>query len=139
MYIKKVCILSITSMISLLWSQSYSNPQTAELIVTSNVDKSEITIGDKIRYQITVQYPDTGTLELPSVLGNLGGFEVKEYEVSQPKKIKNGREQTWNFFISTFTTGQYSLPPQLVEYTPENDTVEYCICISTAHRLLSVQ
>ncbi|MFC1586286.1 BatD family protein [Fibrobacterota bacterium] len=101
--------------------------QTAELTVDSRVDKSEITIGDRLRYEINVHYPASGILELPSVLGNLGSFEVKQYDVSEPTKTAAGRERTWEFVLSTFTVGQYTIPPQLVEYTPENDTVRQVI------------
>jgi hypothetical protein len=107
-----------------LWLFSLIAVQAAEIQVSSGVDQSEITIGDKIKYRITVQFPETGTLELPSVLGNLGSFEVKDYEVSDPVETETGREQTWEFTLSTFTVGEYTLPPQIIEYTPEDDTVK---------------
>ncbi|MBF0432133.1 MAG: DUF4381 family protein [Fibrobacteria bacterium] len=103
----------------------FSLVAASEISVSSKVDKSEINIGDRVQYEITVSFPATGVIELPSVLGNLGSFEVKEYDVSEPKKIASGREQSWKFIISTFTVGQYTLPPQVVEYTPENDTTKH--------------
>ncbi len=94
----------------------------ANIEVLAHVDRSEITIGDKIIYQIEINFPKTGTLILPSVLGNLGQFEVKDYNTSDPKATQTGRQQTWTFTLSTFTVGEYMIPPQMIEYTPENDS-----------------
>lgn len=84
--------------------------------ITAKVDRSEITIGDRILYEIDVTYPSTGHVELPAVLGNLGAFEVKDYHV-QTRTEKDGRSTVAHLFtISTFTVGGYALPPQRVEY-----------------------
>jgi hypothetical protein len=45
----------------------------ASLDISSQVDRSEITIGDRVHYEIKVVFPKEGSLELPSVLGNLPG------------------------------------------------------------------
>jgi hypothetical protein len=88
------------------------------LDISSQVDRSEITIGDRIVYEIKVVYPAEGSIELPSVLGNLGSFEVKDYEASDPKPAGNLKIQTWRFDLSTFTVGDYMIPPQQVVYLP---------------------
>ena len=81
----------------------------------TKVDKSEIYLGDKLQYDIIITFPDSQFIELPGVLGNLGAFEVKEFEVSEPKKHKDGKIQSWTFELSTFLSGDYVIPPQLVE------------------------
>lgn len=91
---------------------------SADLDISSQVDRSEISIGDRIQYEIKVVYPAEGRVELPSVLGNLGSFEVKDYEVSEPKPAGKLMIQTWRFVLSTFTVGQYMIPPQTVAYLP---------------------
>ncbi len=101
------------------------NPATAaqgSLEVSSQVDRSEITIGDRVQYEIKVVFPADGRVELPSVLGNLGAFEVKDYQVSDPKPAGNLQIQTWHFNLSTFTVGKYTLPPQQVAYRHGSDT-----------------
>ncbi len=95
---------------------------TPSLDISSQVDRSEITIGDRIQYEIKVVYPNQGHVELPSVLGNLGAFEVKEYQVSEPKPAGKLQIQTWHFNLSTFTVGKYTLPPQQVAYRNGTDT-----------------
>ncbi len=94
------------------------------LEVNSSVDKSEITVGDKITYKIEVTYPGEGVVELPSVLGNLGSFEVKEFNQGEPEKAGSNMRRTWTLLISTFTVGPYTIPPQVVEYTPLGDTAK---------------
>ncbi len=97
-------------------------PATATLDISSQVDRSEITIGDRIQYEIKVVYPADGQVILPSVLGNLGAFEVKDYQVSDPKPAGNLKIQTWRFNLSTFTVGKYTLPPQQLAYRHGTDT-----------------
>ncbi|GEM_PF-435504 len=94
----------------------------ASLDISSQVDRSEITIGDRIQYEIKVVYPGDGRVELPSVLGNLGSFEVKEYQASDPKDAGKLKIQTWHFDLSTFTVGKYTIPPQQIAYRHGTDT-----------------
>lgn len=94
----------------------------ASLDISSQVDRSEITIGDRIAYEIKVIYPAEGSVELPSVLGNLGSFEVKDYQAPEPKTADNLKIQTWRFDLSTFTVGKYTIPPQQVAYRNGKDT-----------------
>lgn len=94
-------------------------PPKPSLDISSQVDRSEITIGDRLHYEIKVVYPAQGRIELPSVLGNLGNFEVKDYDASEPKPAGTLRIQTWNFTLSTFTVGKYVIPPQRVVYLPQ--------------------
>jgi hypothetical protein len=99
-----------------------ANAAAGSLDISSQVDRSEITIGDRIRYEIKVVYPAEGRVELPSVLGNLGSFEVKDYQASDPKDAGNLRIQTWHFDLSTFTVGKYTIPPQQIAYRRGTDT-----------------
>ena len=94
----------------------------ASLDILSQVDRSEITIGDRIQYEIKVVYPKDGRVELPSVLGNLGSFEVKDYQATEPKDAGGLLIQTWHFDLSTYTVGKYTIPPQLVAYRHGTDT-----------------
>jgi len=91
--------------------------------ISSTADATEITIGDRLHYRISVTYPEGGRIELPSVLGNLGAFEVKDYETSSPEKEKGRLKQKWSFTLSTFTVGDYVIPPQVVEYKLGADSV----------------
>ncbi len=98
-----------------------ANPP-AQVSISSQADRTDITIGDRFHYWIQVTYPKDGRINLPSVLGNLGSFEVKDYSESSPKVDGESKIQTWNFTLSTFTVGDYMIPPQVVEYRQGQDT-----------------
>jgi hypothetical protein len=94
----------------------------SKVAISSQVDRTEITIGDQVHYTVTVRFPLGGRIDLPSVLGNLGSFEVKEYLNGTPKEKNGEQTQTWSFTLSTFTVGDYIIPPQLVEFFKGQDT-----------------
>ncbi len=106
----------------LMWAAGGAAAPAGNVEVTSRVDRSSITIGDRLHYDIAVTYPDSGHVSLPEVLGNLGAFEVKDYS-TQNSKAPDGRTvTTYSFTLSTFTVGDYTLPPQRVEYRAGQDT-----------------
>jgi BatD DUF11 like domain/Domain of unknown function (DUF4381) len=96
-----------------------------KVAISSQADRTEITIGDLLHYSIQVKYPKDGRIHLPSVLGNLGAFEVKDYSEGEAKINGDQKEQIWEFTLSTFTVGDYTLPPQWVEYRQGQDTTAY--------------
>ena len=49
-----------------------------DLSVKANVDNAQVFIGDKFNYEIQVTAPENAIVDLPSFVGNLGSFEVKE-------------------------------------------------------------
>jgi hypothetical protein len=90
--------------------------------VAARVDRTEITVGDVVRYEVTVTYPAAGKIELPSVRGNVGRFEVQGYQVT-PGTAADGRvTATHALTLASFTLGEDTLPPQRVEYRAAGDT-----------------
>ncbi|MDQ3000878.1 MAG: BatD family protein [Fibrobacterota bacterium] len=118
--IKRFCALIGIAMLTV--GLGAPSGKDTSLDISSQVDRSEITIGDRIQYEIKVVFPAEGHVELPSVLGNLGSFEIKDYQASDPKEAGNLRIQTWRFNLSTFTVGKYTIPPQQVAYRHGTDT-----------------
>lgn len=99
-----------------------------ELIrVNSSVDKSTITIGDRVLYTLEIIYDSSINL-LPLNLGaNLGAFEVKDYKTYPEKKNKQGQMVNKSeYVITTFTTGEYVIPPLEIGYLTA-DSVEHSI------------
>lgn len=96
-------------LVNLSWSQ--------DIEVEASVSRAEIFIGDRFEYKIIVRYDDTGSVDLPGLVGNLGSFEVSDFANSDVIKKDDKRSQTWTLTLSTFITGDFVLPPQLVEYT----------------------
>lgn len=81
------------------------------------VDKDTITIGDRIRYDVSIEYKDGVELEPHIIGGNLGDFEIKDYHIQEPKKTKDDK---WfsrtTYIITTFTTGEFTIPPATMKY-----------------------
>jgi hypothetical protein len=84
----------------------------AGIEVTTSVDKAECYVGDMVTYRVVITHPSTVELIPPPLGANLGAFDVKDYRPDVVTKLKDGRIQSENTFVlSTFTTGDYVVPP----------------------------
>jgi len=87
--------------------------------VNSAVDTSNITIGDRINYSLTITHAKDLRIERPGEGLNLGQFEIKGYDFPKPVK-KNGMiTEKFNFTISVFDTGHFEIPAFPVAYFPD--------------------
>jgi hypothetical protein len=112
-----VFILSICLQPWQVWSQD------APITLSSSVDKSRIHIGDLITYTITVSHDPDIEVQMPGLGENLGGFEIRDYTVHDPKKEKGRVLSQWDYIISTFLTGEFEIPPIGLQYTMPGDTI----------------
>ncbi len=106
----------------LIWFIAIGVAVAQNVTLNSTVSKSEIYIGDRFEYEISVSYPDSSRIELPGVIGNLGTFEVKEHQVTEPISKDGLTTETWILNLSTFLSGEFVIPPQVVEFYQQNDT-----------------
>ncbi len=82
------------------------------ITVETSVDRAEMYIGDLINYQLVITYDSTYELIPPPLGANLGAFDVKDYKTDQITRLEDGRLQSRSSFtLSTFTTGDYVIPP----------------------------
>jgi len=80
--------------------------------IQTSVDRAEIYVGDLITYRLTIIYDSTIELIPPPLGANLGAFDVKDYEPDVKSTLPDGRiKSTSKFILSTFTTGDYVIPP----------------------------
>jgi len=91
--------------------------QSGGISVESKVDRSVITIGDLVRYEIVVKRDKELKVEMPGLATNLGYFEIRDYEVHEPVKIENNIIDKVEYIISTYDTGNYVIPPLTLYYT----------------------
>ncbi|MGB5106651.1 MAG: BatD family protein [Candidatus Zixiibacteriota bacterium] len=85
--------------------------------VESTVDKQSITIGDRIKYTVKITADTSLIVDSLTVGTNLGMFEVKDY-TPRAIDIKDGMKiSTESFEITTFTTGDYQIPPITIKYS----------------------
>jgi len=93
------------------------------LKATAAFDKGSITIGDKVRFTITVEYEKGAEIKFPVIdnilIGN--GFAIRDFGKKGPVKIGKGRlrEEYW-YLLDIYTVGAYKIPPIDISYrTPE--------------------
>ncbi len=99
--------------------------QEDPIAISSSVDKARIRIGDLITYTVTVTHEKDIHIEMPGLGANLGGFEIRDYQVHDPKKEKSQIVSQVDYIISTFFTGEFEIPPLTVfYYTPEDSTAK---------------
>ena len=103
------------------------------------VDKAEAYIGDLITYTVTIAYDSTYEL-IPVPLGaNLGAFDVKDYEPDVESKLPDGRLQSLTTFVlSTFTTGDYLIPPLPVMFVLPDSSRKILLAEGVPIRILSL-
>ena len=107
----------LTGLILALFAPTLAWAQEAPLTVTSAVDKSRITIGDLIEYTVTVAHQKGVKVEMPGLGANLGGFEIRDYRVDEPRREGDRTISVYRYTISTFLTGDFEIPPLTVRYT----------------------
>jgi len=90
--------------------------------VASRVDKSRIKIGDLIRYTVSVTHGKGVDARTPGTGANLGGFEIRNYSVSEPQEKKGVVVSEFEYTISTFFPGEFVIPPLPVAYKVPGDT-----------------
>lgn len=95
----------------------------AEMVVRATVEPSQIRIGDRFAYRITVEHDTGWQAQLPGLVGNLGSFEVKEMQVQDASEKKSRGSRTWEATLSTIISGDFMLPQQSVELVRGEDTV----------------
>lgn len=85
------------------------------------VDRDKITIGDRIKYEVIVEYDNGVEIEPYAVGKNLGEFEIKDYKIEPPQKIKSGKLVSKGMYIiATFTTGEFTIPGLKIKYKDLN-------------------
>ena len=96
--------------------------------IKTSVDKADIYVGDLITYKLIIIHDSTIEL-IPLPLGaNLGAFDVKDYKPDLVSQLEDGRTQSENSFVlSTFTTGEYIIPPIPVVFILPDSTKKLMI------------
>ena len=97
-----------------------------DVSVKANVDNAQVFVGDMFNYEIQVTAPENAIVDLPSFVGNLGSFEVKEMK---NEKVTEGMPKgtakfTWLATLNTFVSGDFLIAPQQVNAVVGSDTVK---------------
>ncbi|MBD3332136.1 hypothetical protein GF356_04750 [candidate division GN15 bacterium] len=86
--------------------------------IETGVSQAEMYVGDRITYTVAITYDSTYELIPPPLGANLGAFDVKDYNPDSTATLDDGRVRNiTSFELSTFTTGEYVIPPVPVAFT----------------------
>lgn len=97
---------------------SYAMPVSCSekpVIVKAEVDRDSISIGDKVRYSITVDTIKGVEIKFPSFAENLAGFAIKDFGSREKKFFKKRRLIRW-YILDTYMTGTYTIPQAVIKY-----------------------
>jgi hypothetical protein len=107
--------------------------------INTTVDRAESYIGDLITYTLTIVYDSTYNLIPPPLGANLGAFDVKDYQPDIETKLDGGRLQSQTIFVlSTYTTGDYTIPPLPVIFLLPDSTRKIMMAEPVPIRILSL-
>lgn len=92
-----------------------TTPGLPEVKVEALVDKSQVTVGEKVTYTVRVDAQNNWQVEFPGYIDNLGGFVVRDFGRADPKKSGKNRyrREVW-YTLDTYTTGSYVIPPLIL-------------------------
>lgn len=103
---------------SSFFSYSYAKEEKKDklpLEVKSAVDKNTVSIGDKIRYTITVETDKDMEVEFPEFGYNLGEFSIKDF--GSVKRSLWGKKRIIQWYcLDTYSTGKFTIPKAAVKY-----------------------
>ena len=97
-----------------------------DVSVKANVDNAQVFVGDMFNYEIQVIAPENAIVDLPSFVGNLGSFEVKEMKNEKVTEgmPKGSAKFVWQATLNTFVSGDFLIAPQQVQAVVGGDTVK---------------
>lgn len=111
----------------------------AGIEIETSVDRAEIYIGDLISYRITITRDSTIEMIPPPLGANLGAFDVKDYQPDIETKLPDGRLRSETvFMLSTFTTGDYVIPPIPVIFIMPDSTKKALLAEPVPIKVLSM-
>lgn len=96
-----------------------------DVSVNAKVNNAQVFIGDMFEYEIQVTAPAEAIVDLPSFVGNLGNFEVKEINNDKVTEgmPKGSAKFIWQAALNTFISGDFMIAPQQVMAVVGADTV----------------
>ncbi len=114
---------------SCLANEGYEEDQGEEISKTSvnvnaTVDKAKITIGDKIRYKITVD--SSGEIEVvtPEIGNELGGLTVVDTGAERFERDEGTITLERWYVLETYNTGSYVIPAIEIKYKDKTEERE---------------
>ncbi|NOX88571.1 MAG: protein BatD [Calditrichaeota bacterium] len=90
--------------------------------VKAQVDTAVITVGDHILYSIIIDRQKNVRVIQPGQGINLGSFEIKDYKFHEPVEKDDHIIERYDYVISVYDTGKFTIPPYPVAYFTSDTT-----------------
>jgi len=127
----KMCKMNFALLLFALAAMVYPLRAQAPLIeVAAAVDKSVITIGDRVTYTLKITHKRGLEVNDPGKGSNLGMFEIKEYVIHDSVIVGERVIQQFDYVISVYDTGRFVIPPFPVAFLPTDTSSKYQIITS---------
>ncbi|MGR3294151.1 MAG: BatD family protein [Candidatus Scalindua sp.] len=84
--------------------------------VSASVDKARATIGDKINYKITVDFPENIEVFFPETKDKVGGLAVKDFAVSDIERDNGRITREFSYVLETYKVSSYIIPAFDIKY-----------------------
>ncbi len=82
-----------------------------------DVDKSEITIADRLNLKITVDIDENYDVELPPIGEKMAQFGIVDYHTTAPELSKKGRKLiSRTYVLEPFLSGGYTIPAMKIRF-----------------------
>ncbi len=81
----------------------------------SEIDKSAVTIGDKIKYSLIVEASKGVEVKFPEFGEDLGEFAIKDFGSKESNFFVNKKVVQW-YLLDTYVTGKHILPKAVIKY-----------------------
>ena len=89
--------------------------------VRVSVDKKSVTIGDKIRYEITVRALKNIEVQFPDFGAIVGDFAIKDFGFQKQSSFGRQTLRQW-YVLDTYVTGKVTIPKAIIKYKAKADT-----------------
>lgn len=96
-----------------------SNKLYSEVTAEAGFDKADITIGEKVRYTVTIEAPKDTKIEFPVIDSTLTGtgFAIRDFGEEKPVKITRDRIRIRHWYLlDTYAAGSYNVPAVTMAY-----------------------
>lgn len=107
--------------------------EQSPISITSSVDKANVKIGDLIEYTVRVIHDEAVQIQMPGHGANLGGFQIREYNVEKPRKEEGQIVSEAVYTIATFFVGEFDIPPLTIYYQFPGDTIHQSLTTEKIH------
>lgn len=109
----------------LIFTVSLLRAQSPLIEVEASVDKSVITIGDRVTYTLKIDRAKGLRVHDPGKGTNLGMFEIKDYTIHDSVEVNNRVIQQFDYVISVYDTGTFVIPPFPVAFQPSDTSQKF--------------